>query len=114
MTVTNVEDFTTVRFFIPKAAAKTKVNTKGDTLLENLKKRVSKAGGFTAWHGKGGWTHGTELIEENVTVGQVNVRESDDLDAYTLARVNAHWIHDQSDEEMVLVECGGQLIEVKE
>jgi len=112
---TKVEEVTNVRFFVPKAAAETAVDVRGDTVIETLKRRAADAyGGFTTYDGRGGWVNPSDtVVHEKVIILETMVANTADIQAETFAKVNARWIKRATDEQMVMVELDGRRVIVE-
>jgi hypothetical protein len=113
-TTTETTDVTTIKAYVPHGAGETEPLSNGETVLETLKSRAcDHYGGFTAYEASGGWMGPNGVVEEPVTVLEILVPESANVEPETFAKVNARWMFRATDEQMVMFKCGNETVVVQ-
>lgn len=97
-----------LKLYVPTDVADTR-DVANKTVLTVLKERAADHyDGFTTYDATGGWVDGDgNLIEEKVTVLEIVIDESAELDAKHYGKVNARWITYATDETAVMYTIDG-------
>jgi len=112
---TEISKNRTIRFYIPEQAAHAPDVADND-LIDVIKQRsASEYGGYTTFEGTGGWLPDarSNVVEEPVTVVEVVADADAAVEPLVFAKVNARYILNATDEQMVMATVNNQTITVE-